>query len=76
MTASSSYDSAPPVPPADGVWEQLAVGAYRQLFGSYGSQPPADLATFTSRGGWAPGGHGVVMQELRLAADGGPSSAR
>jgi hypothetical protein len=70
MTESSNYDASPPVPPAYGVWRRVAERKYEATYAYYWTKPPANLAEITKGNGWTPGGHGVLAQEITLAADG------
>jgi hypothetical protein len=69
LTESSSYDSAPPVPPAYGIWKKTGRGQYeaRYVFFMTGAPPaPEDLA----KSGWLPTGHGVLREKIVLSEDG------
>jgi hypothetical protein len=70
MTESSNYDGVPPVPPAYGVWKKVGPRQYTAKYLFYWTKPPADLTEITKGGGWLPGGHGVLVQKITVAADG------
>src|SRR5688572_23887718 len=70
LTESSNYDGAPPVPPAYGVWRELAPQQYEAKYAFYITQAPKRFADITSGGGWLPNGYGEFTERIRLAADG------
>jgi len=70
LTESSNYDGAPPVPPAYGVWREVAPKQYEARYLFYITKAPARLEDITGGGGWMPAGHGVFTERIRLAADG------
>ncbi len=70
MIESSNYDGAPPVPPAYGVWRKVAGRKFQAKYAYYMSKAPANFEEIAKGGGWSPGGHGVLTQEITLAADG------
>jgi len=68
MTESSNYDSAPPVPPAYGVWRSLGSARFECVYIFYMTKPPEDATQIA--GGWAPAGRGELVERIELAADG------
>lgn len=70
MTESSNYDGAPPVPPAYGVWRQLGSHKFEAKYAFYVTKPPATFHDISSGGGWLPAGHGVLTEQISIAADG------
>jgi hypothetical protein len=69
MTESSNYDGSPPVPPAYGVWRKVGERKYEAKYAYYWTKPPANFDEIAKGNGWAPGGHGVLSQEITLSAD-------
>jgi hypothetical protein len=70
MTESSNYDGAPPVPPAYGVWKELAPNKFEAKYIFYITRAPAAFPEIVSGGGWLPTGHGVLTETITLGADG------
>ncbi len=70
MTESSNYDGSPPVPPAYGVWRKLAPHTYEARYEFFVSKAPKAIDEITGGGGWAPAGRGVLVEKIKLAADG------
>ena len=70
MTESSNYDSAPPVPPAYGVWRKVGVRKYQAKYIYFWTKAPADKRELSKGGGWSPGGHGLLTQQITLSEDG------
>lgn len=70
MTESSNYDGAPPVPPAYGVWRQLGPNKFEAKYIFYPTKAPAAFQDIASGGGWMPTGHGILTENITLAADG------
>lgn len=70
MNESSNYDGAPPVPPAYGVWRKIGEKRYEAKYAYYWTKPPTSFDEIAKGNGWAPGGHGVLSQEITLSADG------
>jgi len=70
MTESSNYDAMPPVTPAYGVWKKTGERTYEARYVYYWTKPPAKLEELTTGGGWSPGGHGVLVQQITLSPDG------
>src|SRR5437899_81995 len=70
MTESSNYDAAPPVPPAYGVWRKVGVRKYEAKYIYFWTKAPADVQELTKGGGWSPGGHGLLTQQITLSEDG------
>ena len=69
MTESSNYDGAPPVPPAYGVWREVAPGEFEAKYAFYVTRPPKQLDEITGGGGWLPDGRGEFTERIRLAPD-------
>lgn len=68
LTESSNYDGAPPVPPAYGVWRQVAPGEYEVRYEFYLTAPsPPDA--FRTGAGWLPAGRGIFTERITLAPD-------
>jgi len=70
MTESSDYDGAPPVPPAYGVWRQVASGDFEAKYVFYMTKPPASFKEIATGFGWLPTSRGVLTERITLAADG------
>jgi hypothetical protein len=70
MTESSNYDGAPPVPPAYGVWRQIAPGRYEARYQFFTTQPPKDWQSVAAGGGWNPAGSGDLRETIELGIDG------
>jgi hypothetical protein len=70
MMESSNYDGSPPVPPAYGVWRSLGHGKYHARYAYFWTKPPAGIDEITKGGGWAPGGYGLLNQDIALSPDG------
>ena len=70
MMESSNYDGAPPVPPAYGVWKKTGHGKFEARYVFYWTKPPVTFDDITKGGGWTPGGHGVLTENITLARDG------
>jgi hypothetical protein len=70
MTESSNYDAAPPVPPAYGVWRRVKPSQYEARYEFFVSKAPSAFADIANGGGWSPGGRGVLVENITLAADG------
>lgn len=70
MTESSNYDGVPPVPPAYGEWREIAANTFEARYTFFTTQPPADVKTVLTGGGWLPAGSGVLTEKIQLAADG------
>lgn len=70
MTESSNYDSAPPVPPAYGVWRKVGTRAYEAKYVFYQSMAVSTADAIVKAGGWAPDGHGRLTQKIKLSQDG------
>ena len=71
MTESSNYDGAPPVPPAYGTWRKVGERKYEAKYAYFWTKAPASLEELSKGGGWSPGGHGLLTQQITLADDGG-----
>ena len=70
MTESSNYDGSPPVPPAYGVWRSTGERKYEAKYTYYWTRPPTTFDEIAKGSGWAPGGYGVLLQQITLSADG------
>jgi hypothetical protein len=70
MTESSNYDGVPPVPPAYGIWRKVGPGKFEAKYAFYWNKPPANFEEIAKGGGWNPGGHGVLIQDITLSRDG------
>ena len=70
MTESSNHDSAPPAPPAYGVWRKTAARHYEAKYKFFWTNPPKAFKEITDGGGWPPGGSGVLTEKITLSADG------
>jgi hypothetical protein len=70
MTESSNYDGAPPVPPAYGVWRMVGAKKYEARYAYYWTKPPSSFEAIAKGNGRAPGGQGMLSQEITLSADG------
>ena len=68
MTESSNYDAAPPVPPAYGVWREVAKDKYEARYEYYATTPSDDVQ-FQKGAGWMPAGHGVLTETIKLGDD-------
>jgi hypothetical protein len=66
MTESSNYDSAPPVPPAYGVWRCVGQQRYEAKYIFYTTKPPEQQIVQ----GWRPSGSGELTEQIGLSADG------
>ncbi|HET7535878.1 MAG TPA: hypothetical protein VFJ90_05450 [Candidatus Didemnitutus sp.] len=70
MTESSSYDQTPPVPPAYGIWRLVSERQYEARYEFYWTKPPGNVEELSKGGGWLPGGHGEITQQITLSEDG------
>jgi hypothetical protein len=70
MTESSNYDSAPPVPPAYGIWRRIGPDRFEAKYEFYPTSAPTGLDDITSGGGWRCAGRGVFTETITVAADG------
>jgi hypothetical protein len=70
MTESSNYDGAPPVAPAYGVWRKVGERKYQAKYIYFWTKAPADVQLLLKGGGWSPGGHGLLTQQITVSADG------
>ena len=61
MTESSNYDSAPPVPPAYGIWRKVGSRKYEAKYQFFQSQAVSSADELVKGGGWAPGGYGTLL---------------
>jgi ketosteroid isomerase-like protein len=69
MTESSNYDSAPPVPPAYGIWRRTGENRFEAKYEFYiTAAPPKKDTPLTD--GWPPAGRGVLSETITLSADG------
>jgi hypothetical protein len=69
MTESSNYDSAPPVPPAYGVWRAVGPNAFEARYDFF-TTTPASADAFKAGAGWVPSGRGVLTERIQLSDDG------
>jgi hypothetical protein len=70
VVESSNYDGAPPVPPAYGIWREVAPDRYEAKYVFFMTKAPATFGEVAKGGGWLPAGHGVVTENIRMAAGG------
>jgi len=70
LTESSNYDGSPPVPPAYGVWREVAPGQFEAKYIFYATKPPARFEDITGGGGWSPAGRGELSERITLSGDG------
>jgi hypothetical protein len=70
MTESSNYDSSPPSPPGYGQWRATGAGRFEAKYTFFTTNPPQDLRSLATGGGWLPSGSGVLTEQIVLAADG------
>ena len=70
MTESSNYDGVPPVAPAYGLWRKVGDRTYEARYEYFWTKAPASFDEIAKGGGWMPGGRGVLVQRISLAADG------
>ncbi len=69
MTESSNYDGAPPVPPAYGVWREVAPRRYEAKYVFFVTRAPAGFGEIAKGGGWLPAGHGALTVRLTENGD-------
>ncbi len=70
MTESSNYDSAPPVPPAYGIWRKTGPREFEAKYAFYTTRPPSNFEDVAKGGGWEPSGYGVLTEKITVAEDG------
>jgi hypothetical protein len=70
MTESSNYDAAPPVPPAYGVWREVAPRRYEAKYVFFVTKAPAGFGEIAKGGGWLPAGRGALTETIRLTESG------
>lgn len=70
LTESSNYDGAPPVPPAYGVWRQVAPNKLEARYVFFNTKPPARFDDIKGGGGWTPAGHGVFTEHIEVSVGG------
>ncbi len=68
MTESSNYDSAPPGPPAYGVWRAVDARRYEAVYTFFMIKPLERTEQVIA--GWMPMGRGEIRERIELAADG------
>jgi hypothetical protein len=76
MTESSNYDSAPPVPPAYGVWRKVGPRKFEAKYQFFQSKAVASADELVKDGGWVPDGYGLLAQKMTLSADGNSFESR
>lgn len=69
MTESSNFDGVPPVPPAYGVWRQIAERRFQAKYDFWVTKPPTAVDELTKGGGWMPNGYGTLTETITLAVD-------
>ncbi len=69
LTESSNYDSAPPVPPAYGVWREIGPREYEAKY-EYFATAPAEAPEFQNAAAWLPAGRGLFTERITIAQDG------
>jgi hypothetical protein len=70
MTESSNYDSAPPAPPAYGVWRKTGERTFQARYDYWVAKPPAGFDELAKGGGWTPDGYGTLEETITVSADG------
>lgn len=70
MTESSNYDAAPPVPPAYGIWKSLGKDEYEAKYEFFITREPNTTEASAGAVGWLPGGRGLLIESIKVAADG------
>jgi len=70
MTESSNYDAAPPVPPAYGIWRNVALRQFEARYAFYMTKAPGAFDEIAKGGGWSPSGRGVLTEKITLSEDG------
>ena len=70
MTESSNYDAAPPVPPAYGIWKSLGKDEYEAKYEFFITRGPNMIEASAGAVGWLPGGRGLLIESIKVAADG------
>ena len=70
MTESSNYDSAPPVPPAYGIWRKTNENKFEARYEFYTTNLPASFEDMVKVGGFTPSGYGVINEKINLSDDG------
>lgn len=76
MTESSNYDSTPPGPPAYGIWRKVGVRKYEAKYQFFQAKAVTTSDELIKGGGWAPDGHGTLVQKISLSADGNSFESR
>lgn len=69
LTESSNYDGAPPVPPAYGVWREVAPNEFEAKY-EYFATTPSGPDAFLKGAGWLPSGRGAFTERITLSEDG------
>ncbi len=70
LLESSNYDAAPPVPPAYGIWRQLAQNKYEARYEYFSTRAPLPSEGQFQNSGWLPAGRGVFTDTITLAQNG------
>jgi hypothetical protein len=70
MTESSNFDAAPPVPPAYGIWKSLGNDEYEAKYEFFMTRAPNTTEASAGAVGWLPGGRGLLIESIKVAADG------
>lgn len=70
MTESSNHDSAPPVPPAYGIWRKTKARQYEAKYSFFWTNPPKGFDDIANGRGWSHGGSGVIIEKIQLSEDG------
>ncbi len=65
MIESSNYDSAPPVPPAYGVWRRIGHNEYEARYIFFATSAPATFNDLR-KAGWSPAGYGVLLERISM----------
>jgi len=68
LIESSNYDSAPPVPPAYGVWRTVGSNEFEAKY-EFFSTATSDPESFAKGAGWIPAGRGVFTERIKLSPD-------
>lgn len=70
MMESSNYDfTAPPAPPAYGIWRKTGPRQYEAKYSCFMTKAPAAMEDLL-KGGWPPGGHAMLVEKITVAENG------